>query len=173
MPLSRRTSASESRGPVALVERREAPDGVAGAVAPMLDEVVGDLGQSLPTPSAQVPERNLNRSNVPNHKDVRGKTKGNDRDVASAVLRDPDSNPYALLEGEGDLAETDLSEGMAGERRRRSRRRRNDQEPSVMDAAVESDGQAGPSENGLGERPHKKPQNSLKNKQQRCSRFLI
>lgn len=38
-----------------------------------------------------------------------------------------------------------------GDRRRRSRRRRNDQEPSVMDAAAESDSQAGPSENGLGE----------------------
>lgn len=70
--------------------------------------------------------------------------------VARAVLRDPDSNPYSLLEGEGELADSDLSEGM-GDRRRRSRRRRNDQEPSVMDAAAESDGQAGPNENGLGE----------------------
>lgn len=67
-----------------------------------------------------------------------------------AVLRDPDSNPYSLLEGEGELADADLNEGM-GDRRRRSRRRRNDQEPSVMDAAAESDGQAGPNENGLGE----------------------
>lgn len=71
--------------------------------------------------------------------------------MASPVLRDPDSNPYALLEGDGDLAETEISEGMAGDRRRRSRRRRNDQEPSVMDAATESDSQAGPSENGLGQ----------------------
>ncbi|XP_043953893.1 fragile X mental retardation syndrome-related protein 2 isoform X2 [Gambusia affinis] len=69
----------------------------------------------------------------------------------SSVLRDPDSNPYALLEGEGELADADLSEGMVGDRHRRSRRRRNDQEPSVMDAATESDNQAGPSENGLGE----------------------
>uniref|UniRef100_A0A7N6B7V7 K Homology domain-containing protein n=1 Tax=Anabas testudineus TaxID=64144 RepID=A0A7N6B7V7_ANATE len=69
---------------------------------------------------------------------------------ASSVLRDPDSNPYSLLEGEGELADTDISEGMGGDRRRRSRRRRNDQEPSVMDAAGESDSQAGPSENGLG-----------------------
>uniref|UniRef100_A0A3Q3DWS2 FMR1 autosomal homolog 2 n=1 Tax=Hippocampus comes TaxID=109280 RepID=A0A3Q3DWS2_HIPCM len=67
----------------------------------------------------------------------------------SSVLRDPDSNPYALLDGEGELADADLSEGTGGERRRRSRRRRNDQEPSVMDAAAESDSQAGPSENGL------------------------
>uniref|UniRef100_A0A7N8X559 FMR1 autosomal homolog 2 n=1 Tax=Mastacembelus armatus TaxID=205130 RepID=A0A7N8X559_9TELE len=69
---------------------------------------------------------------------------------AHSVLRDPDSNPYSLLEGEGDLADTDVSEGVAGDRRRRSRRRRNDQEPSVIDAAAESDSQAGPSENGLG-----------------------
>uniref|UniRef100_A0A8D3ARH9 FMR1 autosomal homolog 2 n=1 Tax=Scophthalmus maximus TaxID=52904 RepID=A0A8D3ARH9_SCOMX len=69
----------------------------------------------------------------------------------SIMLRDPDSNPYSLLEGEGELAEADLNDGMGGDRRRRSRRRRNDQEPSVMDAAAESDGQAGPSENGLGE----------------------
>uniref|UniRef100_A0A3P8PF75 Agenet-like domain-containing protein n=1 Tax=Astatotilapia calliptera TaxID=8154 RepID=A0A3P8PF75_ASTCA len=66
----------------------------------------------------------------------------------SSVLKDPDSNPYSLLEGEGELADADISEGM-GDRRRRSRRRRNDQEPSVMDAAAESDSQAGPSENGL------------------------
>lgn len=70
------------------------------------------------------------------------------------MLRDPDSNPYSLLEGEGELADTDMSEGMGGDRRRRSRRRRNDQEPSVMDAAAESDTQAGPSENGLGEGLH-------------------
>lgn len=67
------------------------------------------------------------------------------------MLRDPDSNPYSLLEGEGELADGDVSEGMGADRRRRSRRRRNDQEPSVMDAAGESDSQAGPSENGLGE----------------------
>lgn len=67
------------------------------------------------------------------------------------MLRDPDSNPYSLLEGEGELADADMSDSMGGDRRRRSRRRRNDQEPSVMDAAGESDGQAGPSENGLGE----------------------
>lgn len=70
--------------------------------------------------------------------------------LACTVLRDPDSNPYSLLEGEGELADGDLGEG-TGDRRRRSRRRRNDQEPSVMDAAAESDGQTGPNENGLGE----------------------
>uniref|UniRef100_A0A8C1ZKX6 Agenet-like domain-containing protein n=1 Tax=Cyprinus carpio TaxID=7962 RepID=A0A8C1ZKX6_CYPCA len=68
------------------------------------------------------------------------------------VLRDPDSNPYSLLEGEGEIGgDTDASESMGGtDRRRRSRRRRNDQEPSLMDAAAnESDSQAAASENGL------------------------
>uniref|UniRef100_A0A673IT01 Fragile X mental retardation syndrome-related protein 1-like n=1 Tax=Sinocyclocheilus rhinocerous TaxID=307959 RepID=A0A673IT01_9TELE len=70
----------------------------------------------------------------------------------SSVLRDPDSNPYSLLEGEGELGgDTDASESMGGtDRRRHSRRRRNDQEPSLMDAAAnESDSQAAASENGL------------------------
>uniref|UniRef100_A0A671ST48 Fragile X mental retardation syndrome-related protein 1-like n=1 Tax=Sinocyclocheilus anshuiensis TaxID=1608454 RepID=A0A671ST48_9TELE len=73
----------------------------------------------------------------------------------SSVLRDPDSNPYSLLEGEGELGgDTDASESMGGtDRRRHSRRRRNDQEPSLMDAAAnESDSQAAASENGLGMR---------------------
>ncbi|XP_030195013.1 fragile X mental retardation syndrome-related protein 2 isoform X3 [Gadus morhua] len=67
----------------------------------------------------------------------------------SSVLKDPDSNPYSLLEGEGEQAEAADGAG-AGDRRRRDRRRRNDQEPSVMDAATEeSDGQAATSDNGL------------------------
>lgn len=71
--------------------------------------------------------------------------------VAHPVLRDPDSNPYSVLEGKGELPDADLSEGAGGRNRKRSRRRRNDQEPSLMDAATESDSQTGPSENGLGE----------------------
>uniref|UniRef100_A0A673VT77 FMR1 autosomal homolog 2 n=1 Tax=Salmo trutta TaxID=8032 RepID=A0A673VT77_SALTR len=69
----------------------------------------------------------------------------------SSVLRDPDSNPFSLLEGESEQGDTDASEGVGEvDLRRRSRRRRNDQEPSVMDAAAtESDSQAGPNENGL------------------------
>ncbi|XP_051991481.1 RNA-binding protein FXR1-like isoform X4 [Xyrauchen texanus] len=70
----------------------------------------------------------------------------------SSVLRDPDSNPFSLLEGDGELSgETDASESMgSNDRRRRSRRRRNDQEPSLMDAAAnESDSQAAASDNGL------------------------
>uniref|UniRef100_A0A8C8FHI5 Agenet-like domain-containing protein n=1 Tax=Oncorhynchus tshawytscha TaxID=74940 RepID=A0A8C8FHI5_ONCTS len=72
----------------------------------------------------------------------------------SSVLKDPDSNPFSLLEGESEQGDTDASEGVGEvDLRRRSRRRRNDQEPSVMDAAAtESDSQAGPNENGLGRR---------------------
>ncbi|XP_003966850.1 fragile X mental retardation syndrome-related protein 2 isoform X1 [Takifugu rubripes] len=75
----------------------------------------------------------------------------------SSVLRDPDSNPYSVLEGKGELPDADLSEGAGGRNRKRSRRRRNDQEPSLMDAATESDNQAGPSENGLSETQQPQP----------------
>uniref|UniRef100_A0A665VRP8 Fragile X mental retardation syndrome-related protein 1-like n=1 Tax=Echeneis naucrates TaxID=173247 RepID=A0A665VRP8_ECHNA len=88
----------------------------------------------------------------------------------SSVLRDPDSNPYSLLEGEGELADTDISEGMGGDRRRRSRRRRNDQEPSVMDAAAESDSQAGPSENGLDEEARPQRRNRSRRRRNRGNR---
>ncbi|XP_061566707.1 fragile X mental retardation syndrome-related protein 2 isoform X3 [Cololabis saira] len=88
----------------------------------------------------------------------------------SSVLRDPDSNPYSLLEGEGELADTDVSEGTGGERRRRSRRRRNDQEPSVMDAATESDSQAAPSENGLDEEARPQRRNRSRRRRNRGGR---
>uniref|UniRef100_A0A3Q1AUU3 Agenet-like domain-containing protein n=1 Tax=Amphiprion ocellaris TaxID=80972 RepID=A0A3Q1AUU3_AMPOC len=87
----------------------------------------------------------------------------------SIMLRDPDSNPYSLLEGEGELADADISEGM-GDRRRRSRRRRNDQEPSVMDAAGESDSQAGPSENGLDEEARPQRRNRSRRRRNRGNR---
>uniref|UniRef100_A0A671XWX6 FMR1 autosomal homolog 2 n=1 Tax=Sparus aurata TaxID=8175 RepID=A0A671XWX6_SPAAU len=88
----------------------------------------------------------------------------------SIMLRDPDSNPYSLLEGEGELADADLSEGMGGDRRRRSRRRRNDQEPSLMDAAAESDGQAAPSENGLDEEARPQRRNRSRRRRNRGNR---
>uniref|UniRef100_A0A669EBZ1 FMR1 autosomal homolog 2 n=1 Tax=Oreochromis niloticus TaxID=8128 RepID=A0A669EBZ1_ORENI len=85
------------------------------------------------------------------------------------LSEDPDSNPYSLLEGEGELADADISEGM-GDRRRRSRRRRNDQEPSVMDAAAESDSQAGPSENGLDEEARPQRRNRSRRRRNRGNR---
>ncbi|XP_014847048.1 PREDICTED: fragile X mental retardation syndrome-related protein 1-like isoform X2 [Poecilia mexicana] len=100
----------------------------------------------------------------------RGGTAAKPSNSISSVLRDPDSNPYALLEGEGELADADLSEGMAGDRHRRSRRRRNDQEPSVMDAATESDNQAGPSENGLDDEARPQRRNRSRRRRNRGSR---
>uniref|UniRef100_A0A4W5RKN5 FMR1 autosomal homolog 2 n=1 Tax=Hucho hucho TaxID=62062 RepID=A0A4W5RKN5_9TELE len=87
----------------------------------------------------------------------------------SSVLRDPDSNPFSLLEGESEQGDTDASEGVGEvDLRRRSRRRRNDQEPSVMDAAAtESDSQAGPIENGLDEQGRPQRRNRSRRRRNR------
>lgn len=74
-----------------------------------------------------------------------------------AVLRDPDGNPYSLLDNtETDqTADTDASDShasSAGSRRRRSRRRRTDEDATLMDGMSESDN-ASLSENGLGKLP--------------------
>uniref|UniRef100_A0A6Q2YH68 Agenet-like domain-containing protein n=1 Tax=Esox lucius TaxID=8010 RepID=A0A6Q2YH68_ESOLU len=92
------------------------------------------------------------------------------RPTNSIMLRDPDSNPFSLLEGEGEQGDTDTSEGVGGvDRRRRSRRRRNDQEPSVMDAAVESDSQTGPNENGLDEEGRPQRRNRSRRRRNRAN----
>ncbi|XP_007250236.3 fragile X mental retardation syndrome-related protein 2 isoform X1 [Astyanax mexicanus] len=131
-----------------------------------------DLGEREPRPrGVGVDERGSRRGGR-----GRGSSTGRGRggpgprnsNTISSVLRDPDSNPYSLLEGEGDLGgDTDASESMGGsDRRRRSRRRRNDQEPSVIDAdANESDGQAAASENGLDE--DSKPQRRNRSRRRR------
>ncbi|XP_034020704.1 fragile X mental retardation syndrome-related protein 2 isoform X2 [Thalassophryne amazonica] len=100
----------------------------------------------------------------------RGGSGSKPSNTISSVLRDPDSNPYSLLEGEGELADADISEGVGGDRRRRSRRRRNDQEPVVMDAAAESDSQAAPSENGLDEDARPQRRNRSRRRRNRGSR---
>ncbi|MGH0125050.1 UNVERIFIED_CONTAM: hypothetical protein FKN15_043959, partial [Acipenser sinensis] len=86
----------------------------------------------------------------------------------SSVLRDPDSNPYSLLDSAVETdqtADTDASESQASaERRRKSRRRRTDQEPSVMDGAAESDCLS-VSENGLEE--DSKPQRRNRSRRRR------
>lgn len=69
-----------------------------------------------------------------------------------SVLKDPDSNPYSLLDNtESDqTADTDASESHhSTNRRRRSRRRRTDEDASLMDGMTESDN-ASVNENGLG-----------------------
>ncbi|GCB77289.1 hypothetical protein scyTo_0020558, partial [Scyliorhinus torazame] len=77
----------------------------------------------------------------------------------SAVLKDPDSNPYSLLENaETDQAgDTDASEPHANaNRRRRSRRRRTDDDATMMDGIVESDS-ASINENGVDETEGRPP----------------
>ncbi|KAH0626053.1 hypothetical protein JD844_000767, partial [Phrynosoma platyrhinos] len=69
----------------------------------------------------------------------------------SSVLKDPDSNPYSLLDNtETDqTADTDASESQpVSNRRRRSRRRRTDEDATMMDGALESDN-VSVSENGV------------------------
>lgn len=73
------------------------------------------------------------------------------------MLRDPDGNPYSLLDNtETDqTADTDASDSHAnstGNRRRRSRRRRTDEDATLIDGMSESDN-ASLSENGLGKTP--------------------
>ncbi|XP_078521783.1 RNA-binding protein FXR1 isoform X4 [Lissotriton helveticus] len=71
--------------------------------------------------------------------------------VQGRVLKDPDSNPYSLLDNtESDqTADTDASEShLPTTRRRRSRRRRTDEDAAIIDGMTESD-TASVNENGL------------------------
>uniref|UniRef100_A0A672KZ41 Fragile X mental retardation syndrome-related protein 1-like n=1 Tax=Sinocyclocheilus grahami TaxID=75366 RepID=A0A672KZ41_SINGR len=85
-----------------------------------------------------------------------GRGRGSGRGASSSissVLKDPDRNPYSLLDNtETDqTADTDASDSqMNTNRRKRSRRRRTDEDTTVMDGMSESDN-ASLSENGLGE----------------------
>ncbi|CAO2643797.1 RNA-binding protein FXR2, partial [Lemmus lemmus] len=69
----------------------------------------------------------------------------------SSVLKDPDSNPYSLLDTSEPEPPVDSEPGEpppASARRRRSRRRRTDEDRTVMDGGLESDG-PNMTENGL------------------------
>ncbi|OCT78594.1 fragile X mental retardation syndrome-related protein 1 homolog B isoform X1 [Xenopus laevis] len=80
----------------------------------------------------------------------RGGSRGGKSSISS-VLKDPDSNPYSLLDNtESDqTADTDASDSHHNaNRRRRSRRRRTDEDSSLMDGMTESDN-ASVNENGL------------------------
>lgn len=73
------------------------------------------------------------------------------------MLKDPDSNPYSLLDTSEPEPPVDSEPGEpppASARRRRSRRRRTDEDRTVMDGGLESDG-PNMTENGLGEGPEK------------------
>uniref|UniRef100_A0A8D2QCW2 FMR1 autosomal homolog 1 n=1 Tax=Zonotrichia albicollis TaxID=44394 RepID=A0A8D2QCW2_ZONAL len=80
----------------------------------------------------------------------RGGPRGGKSSISS-VLKDPDSNPYSLLDNtESDqTVDTDASESHhSSNRRRRSRRRRTDEDAVLMDGMTESD-TASVNENGL------------------------
>nr|XP_033815281.1 fragile X mental retardation syndrome-related protein 1 isoform X3 [Geotrypetes seraphini] len=84
------------------------------------------------------------------------------------VLKDPDSNPYSLLDNtESDqTADTDASESHhSTNRRRRSRRRRTDEDVALMDGMTESDN-ASVNENGLDD-SDKKPQRRNRSRRRR------
>lgn len=68
------------------------------------------------------------------------------------MLKDPDSNPYSLLDTSEPEPPIDSEPGEpppASARRRRSRRRRTDEDRTIMDGGLESDGLS-TTENGLG-----------------------
>ncbi|XP_051778170.1 fragile X mental retardation syndrome-related protein 1 isoform X1 [Erpetoichthys calabaricus] len=80
-----------------------------------------------------------------------GLTRGSGTSSITSVFKDPDSNPYSVLDNtETDqTADTDASDSHqnAG-RRRRSRRRRTDEDASLIDGMTESDS-ASVNENGI------------------------
>uniref|UniRef100_A0A6Q2X2W6 Agenet-like domain-containing protein n=1 Tax=Esox lucius TaxID=8010 RepID=A0A6Q2X2W6_ESOLU len=81
----------------------------------------------------------------------RGRGRGAGRGAPYTALKDPDSNPYSVLDNtETDqTADTDASDtNINTNRRRRSRRRRTDEDTTVIDGMSESDN-ASLSENGL------------------------
>ncbi|XP_066478469.1 RNA-binding protein FXR1 isoform X1 [Tiliqua scincoides] len=97
----------------------------------------------------------------------RGGSRGGKSSISS-VLKDPDSNPYSLLDNtESDqTADTDASESHhSANRRRRSRRRRTDEDAVLMDGMTESD-TASVNENGLDD-SDKKPQRRNRSRRRR------
>ncbi|XP_075717785.1 RNA-binding protein FXR1 isoform X1 [Rhinoderma darwinii] len=97
----------------------------------------------------------------------RGGSRGGKSSISS-VLKDPDSNPYSLLDNtESDqTVDTDASESHhSTNRRRRSRRRRTDEDASLMDGMTESDN-ASVNENGLDD-SEQKPQRRNRSRRRR------
>ncbi|KAK2530893.1 Fxr1 [Columba livia] len=97
----------------------------------------------------------------------RGGPRGGKSSISS-VLKDPDSNPYSLLDNtESDqTVDTDASESHhSSNRRRRSRRRRTDEDAVLMDGMTESD-TASVNENGLDD-SDKKPQRRNRSRRRR------
>uniref|UniRef100_A0A8C3FBN2 FMR1 autosomal homolog 2 n=1 Tax=Chrysemys picta bellii TaxID=8478 RepID=A0A8C3FBN2_CHRPI len=91
----------------------------------------------------------------------------------SSVLKDPDSNPYSLLDNtETDqTADTDGSESQpVSNRRRRSRRRRTDDDATMMDGAAESDNMS-VNENGMEDESKPQRRNRSRRRRNRGNRM--
>ncbi|XP_047613477.1 RNA-binding protein FXR2 [Phacochoerus africanus] len=90
----------------------------------------------------------------------------------SSVLKDPDSNPYSLLDTSEPEPPVDSEPGEpppASARRRRSRRRRTDEDRTVMDGGLESDGPS-MTENGLEEESRPQRRNRSRRRRNRGNR---
>ncbi|XP_005349831.1 fragile X mental retardation syndrome-related protein 2 [Microtus ochrogaster] len=90
----------------------------------------------------------------------------------SSVLKDPDSNPYSLLDTSEPEPPVDSEPGEpppASARRRRSRRRRTDEDRTVMDGGLESDGPI-MTENGLEDESRPQRRNRSRRRRNRGNR---
>ncbi|XP_004468800.2 RNA-binding protein FXR2 isoform X2 [Dasypus novemcinctus] len=90
----------------------------------------------------------------------------------SSVLKDPDSNPYSLLDTSEPEPPADSEPGEpppASARRRRSRRRRTDEDRTVMDGGLESDG-PNMTENGLEDEARPQRRNRSRRRRNRGNR---
>ncbi|KAF5911841.1 RNA-binding protein FXR2 [Diceros bicornis minor] len=90
----------------------------------------------------------------------------------SSVLKDPDSNPYSLLDTSEPEPPVDSEPGEpppASARRRRSRRRRTDEDRTVMDGGLESDGPS-LTENGLEDESRPQRRNRSRRRRNRGNR---
>uniref|UniRef100_A0A9L0IJW8 FMR1 autosomal homolog 2 n=1 Tax=Equus asinus TaxID=9793 RepID=A0A9L0IJW8_EQUAS len=90
----------------------------------------------------------------------------------SSVLKDPDSNPYSLLDTSEPEPPADSEPGEpppASARRRRSRRRRTDEDRTVMDGGLESDGPS-MTENGLEDESRPQRRNRSRRRRNRGNR---
>ncbi|PNJ12903.1 RNA-binding protein FXR2 isoform X1 [Pongo pygmaeus] len=90
----------------------------------------------------------------------------------SSVLKDPDSNPYSLLDTSEPEPPVDSEPGEpppASARRRRSRRRRTDEDRTVMDGGLESEG-PNMTENGLEDESRPQRRNRSRRRRNRGNR---
>uniref|UniRef100_A0A8D2QCT5 FMR1 autosomal homolog 1 n=1 Tax=Zonotrichia albicollis TaxID=44394 RepID=A0A8D2QCT5_ZONAL len=125
-----------------------------------IDEQLRQIGMGFRPSSTRVPEKEKGYttdestlSSVQGSRSYSGRGRGRrgPNYTSGYVLKDPDSNPYSLLDNtESDqTVDTDASESHhSSNRRRRSRRRRTDEDAVLMDGMTESD-TASVNENGL------------------------